>query len=382
MKRPSFDCIVLGLGAMGSSTAYQLALKGKKVLGLEQFTCAHDRGSSHGETRLIRKAYFEHPDYVPLLERSYQLWKELELRSGKKLLHETGLVIFGEEKKSQVLQGVRLSSSQYGISIEEWDYKTIQKRFPQANVSSAFIGLYEKSGGYLEVENCVQTFCEQAGHLGAELHFEEPVSSWKNTESGFEVTTSKGTYYAQQLVITTGSWNGRLLKEANPFLKVHRAPLFWFESQGSFKKEKGVPCFAFDVPEGFFYGFTESGGEVKIALHQPLGLVEDPSREVRSVKPEEAKPVTDFVAEYLKDINPEPTRGVICFYTLSPDTHFILDAIPDCPGGFWAGGFSGHGFKFASLIGEVLSDWVIDGKTRSPVQFLAMERLQGKNNGK
>ncbi|NBX75613.1 MAG: N-methyl-L-tryptophan oxidase [Proteobacteria bacterium] len=377
MKRPSFDCIVLGLGAMGSSTAYQLALKGKKVLGLEQFTCAHDRGSSHGETRLIRKAYFEHPDYVPLLERSYQLWKELELRSRKKLLHETGLVIFGEEKKSQILQGVRLSSSRYGIPIEEWDYKTIQKRFPQANVSSSFIGLYEKSGGYLEVENCVQTFCEQAGHLGSELHFEEPVNSWKKTESGFEVMTSKGTYHAQQLVITTGSWNGILLKEANPFLKVHRAPLFWFESQGKFKKEKGVPCFAFDVPEGFFYGFTESGGEVKIALHQPLELVKDPSREDRSVKPEEAKPVTDFVVEYLKDLNPEPTRGAICFYTLSPDTHFILDAIPDCPGGFWAGGFSGHGFKFASLIGEVLSDWVIDGKTRSPVQFLAMRRLQG-----
>ena len=377
MKRPSFDCIVLGLGAMGSSTAYQLALKGKKVLGLEQFTCAHDRGSSHGETRLIRKAYFEHPDYVPLLERSYQLWKELELRSGKKLLHETGLVIFGEEKKSQVLQGVRLSSRQYGIPLEEWDYKTIQKRFPQANVSPAFIGLYESSGGYLEVENCVRVFCEQADQLGAELHFEEPVISWQKTEYGFEVTTSKVTYYAQQLVITTGSWNGRLLKLANPFLKVHRAPLFWCESQGKFKKEKGVPCFAFDVPEGFFYGFTESGGEVKIALHQPLGLVEDPSREDRSVKPEEAKPVTDFVAKYLKDINPEPTRGVISFYTLSPDTHFILDAIPDCPGGFWAGGFSGHGFKFASLIGEVLSDWVIDGKTRSPVQFLAMERLQG-----
>jgi len=378
MKRPSFDCIVLGLGAMGSSTAYQLASRGKKVLGLEQFTCAHDRGSSHGETRLIRKAYFEHPDYVPLLERSYELWKELEGRSKKRLLQETGLVIFGEEKKSQILQGVRLSSKQYGIPIEEWDFNEIQKRFPQAKVSSDFIGLYERSGGYLEVENCIKAFCDQAVQLGAELHFEEAVSSWKKTESGFEVTTSKGKYISEQLVITMGAWTGHWLKEAAPHLKVHRVPLFWFESQGMFKKEEGVPCFAFDVPEGFFYGFTESGGEVKVTIHQPLGVVEDPSQEERKVRQEEMTPVTRFVSQYLNNLNPEPTRSALCFYTLSPDTHFILDAIPDCAGGYWAGGFSGHGFKFASLIGEVLADWVIEQKTKSPVQFLKMGRIQGR----
>ncbi|MFM8312921.1 MAG: N-methyl-L-tryptophan oxidase [Deltaproteobacteria bacterium] len=375
MKKTAFDCIILGLGAMGSSTAYQLALRGKKVLGLEQFHCAHDRGSSHGETRLIRKAYFEHPDYVPLLERSYQLWKSLESRSQKKLLHETGLVIFGDEKKSEVLQGVRFSSRKYGIPLEEWTSEEIKQKFPQAELESHWVGLFEPTGGYLEVEKCVRTFCEEASKLGAELRFEEPVKSWRKTDYGFEVVTSRGTFVSQKLVMTLGSWTGNLIKESRPFLKVHRAPLFWFESEGLFKKEKGVPCFAFDLPEGFFYGFTESSGAVKIALHRALGEVMDPSKESRDVKPEEAKPVIDFVSRYLRGLKHQPNRSALCYYTLSPDTHFILDEIPNCPGGFWAGGFSGHGFKFSSLVGEVLADWVIQQKTENPVQFLEMKRL-------
>lgn len=377
MKGPVFDCIVLGLGAMGSSTAYQLALRGKKVLGLEQFNCAHDRGSSHGETRLIRKAYFEHPDYVPLLERSYELWKDLESRSRKKLLHETGLLIVGDEKKSEVLQGVRFSSEKYGIPLEEWDYESLKKKFPQAQLSSQMTGLFEPTGGYLEVENCVRAFCAQAIQLGAELHFEERVLSWKKSQHGFEVVTSKGSYVSEQLVVTLGSWTSQFLKETAPYLKVHRVPLFWFESKGLFRKEEGVPCFAFDLPEGFFYGFTESAGEVKVTIHKALGEVENPTEESREVKEEEAAPVISFVSKYLKGVPPKPTRGAICFYTLSPDTHFILDEIPDCPGGFWAGGFSGHGFKFTSLIGEVLADWVIEQKTRSPIDFLRMKRLRG-----
>lgn len=378
MNHPALDCIVVGLGAMGSSTAYQLALKGKKILGLEQFSCAHDKGSSHGETRLIRKAYFEHSDYVPLLERSYVLWKELESRSQKKLLHETGLVIFGDDKKSDVLQGVRFSSKKYGIGIEEWDSKQIRKKFPQAQLPDSYVGAFEKTGGYLEVENCVRVFCEQAVRFGAELHFEEPVVSWKRTEYGFEVVTSKAVYQTEKLVITSGSWTRNLINESSPYLKVHRVPLFWFESKGLFRKEKGVPCFAFDLPEGFFYGFTESGGEVKVTIHRPLGVVENPSAENREIQQQEAAPVLDFVSQYLPEIEPKPTRSALCFYTMSPDTHFILDSVPNCPGAFWAGGFSGHGFKFASLIGEVLSDWITEKDSKNPVQFLKMDRLYGK----
>ncbi|NBT57774.1 FAD-dependent oxidoreductase, partial [bacterium] len=217
-----------------------------------------------------------------------ELWKELELRSHTKLLHETGLVIFGDKKNSEVLRGVRDSSQRYGIAIEEWDPKRIANQFPQAQLPANCVGLFEKTGGYLEVENCVRVSCEQASQLGAELHFQEPVVSWQKNRHGFEVVTSKGRYQSERLVVTAGAWNSRLIQETKPFLRVHRVPLFWFDSKGLFKKEKGVPCFAFDLPEGFFYGFTESGGEVKVTIHRPLGVVENPSEENREVKKEEA----------------------------------------------------------------------------------------------
>lgn len=371
-----FDCIVLGLGAMGSSASYQLAKRKKKVLGLEQFSCAHDRGSSHGETRLIRKAYFEHPDYVPLLERSYELWKELENRSGKRLLHETGLVILGESNQSQVLAGVKQSSQKYGIPVQLWDSQMIHQLFPQAHVPQNYQGIFEKTGGYLEVENCVRAHCEEAAKLGADLRFKEKILGWKKVGSHFEVTTSKANYIAEKILLTAGPWTAGFLKGLEKKFKVHRAPLFWFESNGSFKKEKGVPCFAFDTPEGFFYGFTEKEGMIKLALHLPLQEVPSMDGVERDLTPEDEKPVVDFVKCYLKGINPKPMKKALCFYTMSPDSHFILDRIPQNSGGYFGGGFSGHGFKFSSLIGEVLADWVCEDKTSHPVEFLSMKRFE------
>jgi len=371
-----YDCIVLGLGAMGSSAAYQLSKRKKKVLGIEQFTCAHDKGSSHGETRLIRKAYFEHPDYVPLLERSYELWKELEQVVGKKLLHETGLIILGEKNQSPVLAGVKQSSEKYKIPIQIWDRNTIQKLFPQAHVPENYEGIFEKTGGYLEVENCVRAFCEAALQLGADLRFEEKILGWKKIGSEFEVTTSKGKYFAEKILLTAGPWTASFLKGLEKYFKVHRAPLFWFESKGDFRKENGVPCYAFDTEEGFFYGFTEKDGMIKIALHLPLQEVMTMDGVERKVTFEDEKPVVNFVKKYLKGISPEPKKSALCFYTMSPDTHFILDEIPDKPGGYFGGGFSGHGFKFSSLIGEVLADWVCEGNTRHPVEFLKMKRFK------
>lgn len=375
MKSQHYDCILIGLGAMGSSTAYHLACRKKKVLGIEQFNCAHAFGSSHGETRLIRKAYFEHPDYVPLLEKSYERWEELEKRSRKKLLHQTGLVIFGDPQQSEVIKGVRLSSKRYGIPVEEWRSDVICKRFPQAKVPESYWGLFEPTGGYLEVENCVQTFCEQASELGAHLKFNEKVISWKNTPGGFEVKTGTETYESEKLVITAGPWTASFLKEYSSYFKVHRAPLFWFDSQGQFKKENKVPCFAFDTPEGFFYGFTESGNQVKMALHRALAEVANPEKEDREIGLSELEPMKNFVSRFFPNLDPKPSQSALCFYTQSPDSHFILDEVPHEKGAFFAGGFSGHGFKFSSLVGEVLADWVCEGKTNHPVEFLRMRRL-------
>ncbi len=374
----SFDCIVLGLGAMGSSTVYHLAQKKKKILGLERFSCAHALGSSHGETRLIRKAYFEHPDYVPLLERSYELWFELEKRSSQKLLHQTGLVIFGDPQKSDVLKGVQKSAHKYGIPMEEWGSSDFSKKFSMAKVPPHFRGLFEPSGGYLEVENCVRAHCKEAARIGAELHFEEQIISWNRVGNGFEVRTHRGVYWSEKLVLTLGPWTADLLPTLQQDLKVHRAPLFWFDSQGLLQKEKGVPCFAFDLPEGFFYGFTEITGQFKIALHKPLGFVARPEAESREVLVEEAEPVKQFVSRYFPTFSSSPQKSALCFYTLSPDSHFILDEHSQEPGVYFGAGFSGHGFKFSSLIGEVLADWVVEGRTQNPVDFLKWDRLEKK----
>lgn len=378
MSSHSFDCIVLGLGAMGSSTAYHLSQKKKKVLGIERFSCAHALGSSHGETRLIRKAYFEHPDYVPLLERSYELWFELEKRSHQKLLHQTGLVIFGDPETSEVLQGVQKSAEKYQIPMDQWRTSDFSKKFPMARVPSNFLGLFEPSGGYLEVENCVRIHCQEAAKLGAQLQFEEQILSWRRLKSGFEVQTHRGSYFGEKLVLTLGPWTADLIPQLQGDLKVHRAPLFWFESNGLFEKDKGVPCFAFDLPEGFFYGFTEREGRFKVALHKPLGLVSRPETESREVLVEEMKPVQRFIAQIFPKVSSLPQKSALCFYTLSPDSHFILDEHAHEPGVYFGAGFSGHGFKFSSLIGEVLADWVVDGKTRNPVDFLKWNRLEKK----
>lgn len=376
MKSSFFDCVIIGLGAMGSSTAYQLAKRNKKILGLEQFHCAHALGSSHGETRLIRKAYFEHPDYVPLLERSYQLWEELENRSNKRLLHKTGLAIFGEAEKSEVLKGVKASAEKYHIPVELWDAEVCKSKFSVFNIPGHYQGVFEPSGGYLEVENCVQTFCEEAQKLGAQLQFNEKVLSWRKTQDGFEIKTSNGFYFSDKLILTAGPWMGRILQPIAPFLNVHRAPLFWFASQGKFQKEKGMPCFAFDTEDGFFYGFTEKEGYVKLALHRPLGLVENPETESREILEVESQPVKDFVEQHLKGISSLPEKSALCFYTLSPDSHFLIDKVPEMDGAYFAAGFSGHGFKFTSLVGEVLADWVTQERTKNPVEFLKLNRLR------
>lgn len=370
-----FDTIVIGLGAMGSSTAYYLSQKGKKVLGLEQYSCAHSLGSSHGETRLIRQAYFEHPDYVPLLKESYTLWSDLEKKSKKELLHQTGVVIFGDPQKSLVLRGVRESANQFQIPLQEWSSAQAMRKHPGLIIPDHFQGLFESTGGYLEVEKCVQTFCEEAQKNGAKLCFEEPLLKFEKTSQGFKFTTSKGSYFSEKCVFTCGAWTAKWVPESQKHLRVHRAPLFWFSAPETFKKERGVPCFAFDLEEGFFYGFTAKEGLLKVALHQPLGEVLDPSSEKREVKKEEGDRVRDFVGTYLKEVVPEAKKSELCFYTMSSDQHFILDELHGFPGAFWAGGFSGHGFKFSSLIGKALSEWVVSGQTSYSMDFLSLERF-------
>lgn len=348
------DVIVLGLGAMGSSTAYALAKRGRSVIGLEQFSPRHAQGSSHGATRLIRKAYFEHPAYVPLLDLSYELWDELSAKAGRTLFHRTGLVIYGGPE-SNILKGIRRSAAEFKIPTEELDQAESARRFPAFQLREGDRGIYEPDAGYLEVEPALEAFQTQATALGAQLNFEERVQHWEGDEHGVLVETDKRTYRARKLVITAGPWAGKVLASLGLPLAVHRVPYFWFEAPDSSLESEGFPCFAYDLPEGFFYGFSalpERG--LKVAWHRPQGLT-DPDGVRIPVQTKDAEPLYRFLNAHLRAIPTPAIDSGLCLYTMTPDENFILDTHPNSRHVLLAAGFSGHGFKFASAIGEVLA---------------------------
>lgn len=372
---PAYDTIVLGLGAMGASTAYHLAKHQKKVLGLEQFECAHAKGSSHGATRLIRQAYFEHPDYVPLLRRSYELWDELFKRHGKNYFHKTGVVIYGPENGGKILPGIRLASREHQIPIQEFSAQEASKRFPLLKVPEGYSAILEPGAGFLEVENCVRVHCEEAQKLGATLKFNEEVLGWESTNQSVTVKTTKGSYSASHLVITAGPWSSKILKNFGMSLKVQRVPLYWFEANNEYSESNGFPSFAYDLPYGFIYGFPYKKGEgIKISPHIPGPEVENPTLLDKNSTAEELEPVVKCLREYFPEINPTPIKSAMCMYTMSKDTNFIIDTYPGHPNVHFAAGFSGHGFKFSSVVGEVLTELTLDGKTKSPIDFLRIRK--------
>ncbi|OQR91219.1 hypothetical protein THRCLA_09064 [Thraustotheca clavata] len=380
-----YDVVVLGVGAMGSSTCYHLAKQGYSVLGLEQYEMAHAFGSSHGKTRMVRKAYFEHPNYVPLLQRSYELWDQLAKEYGRQLFHRSGVLLLGPEAKGttelDVLECVRESARQHKLPIENLSREECQNKFPMFKVPQGFVGVFEADAGYVEVEASIVAHIELARKEGAQLHFNEKVHGWiVNSDQSITITTDNASYTAKKLIITAGAWTNQVLKASSVELKVHRVPLFWFPP----KKEMNVfaesndtmPCFAVDSPYGFVYGFPFVNGEgVKVAPHLPGAVLENPSALHRAVLPGEIDPVVNCVNDIMPELQTTPSESAVCMYTMTKDGHFIIDKHPSYQNVVFAAGFSGHGYKFAPVIGEILSDLSIKGSTRHPVDFLRIRNV-------
>lgn len=372
MPQPTLDVIVIGLGAMGSAAAMHMARRGARVLGLERFGPAHDQGSSHGESRLIRKAYFESPAYVPLLERSYALWDELSSLSGATLLHRTGLVLFGNRATTAAAV-----AREHGVAVEHLSPAEARARFPSLRVRSddALEPLFEPGAGWLEVERCVQAHLDAARAASADLRFHEPALAWRvDPSSGqVEVDTGRGLHRAGRLVVTAGAWAPSLLADVGLPLGVRRVVQTWFDASPAHQ----APCFGFDLGDGFFYGFPRVGGRVKVAEHtarQPLARPEDVRREV---VPEDTRRVEDFVRERLPELRTPPVLAKTCLYTMTPDEHFVIDLHPRYPQVAIAAGFSGHGFKFSPVVGEILADLALEGppRTRADAGFLRLSRF-------
>lgn len=370
-----YQVIVVGLGGVGSAALYQLARRGVKALGLDRFPVAHDRGSSHGATRIIRQAYLEHPDYVPLVLRAYELWAELEQRRGEQLFFETGLLQVGP-LQGAVLRGVRTSATTHGLNVTDFTAGEIEARWPGLKIPSGVAGLFEQKAGYLRVEACVRAHVEGAVTLGAEVRLDEPAIAWAADGDGVRVQSERKTYFADQLIIAAGAWSAEVLRELNIPLVVRRKPQYWFAPRDeAYRREGGFPAYLFEMPSGIFYGFPQIDAEgVKVARHSGGDVVADPLALNRELDASDLASVREFCAACLPRLLPDLLRHSVCMYTLTPDEHFIIDAHPLHPRVAFAAGLSGHGFKFTPVLGEALADLAMEGATRLPVGFLSLKR--------
>lgn len=362
-----FDLIVVGLGAMGSAAAAHAASRGRRVLGVEQFQPAHDQGSSHGRSRVIRLAYFEHPAYVPLLRRSYELWRRLEAATGRDLLQITGGLMIGSPDTAVVSGSVR-SAREHQLDHELLDAAELHRRFPAFTPRLETVALYEHEAGSLAPEEAIRAHLDVAADNGAQLHFDERVDDWRVLPSGtIEVRTSRARYAAEKLILAPGAWAGALFKLAWLPLAVEPQQLHWFLPHGgaaAFHRDR-FPIFIWDLGSGTqFYGFPADDQErVKVAFFRSKVTGEDAIREA-------LRPCLPALA------NGELIETVSCKYTLTPDRHFVIGPHPDWPNVTIASPCSGHGYKFASVIGEILADLAIDGTTRHPIDLFDPRRFR------
>jgi sarcosine oxidase len=373
----TFDCIVIGVGGFGGGALYHLARRGCRVLGIERFGVAHDRGSSHGETRIIRQAYFEHPDYVPLLLRAYELWRELESETGQTLMRLHGLLLAGPPD-GEAIPGARLAASRHGLQLENLGADEIRRRFRGFRIPAGFDVVCEPRAGALDVENCVRAHIEQAVARGAVIRTGETVIEWRS--DGLEVTvrTDRASYTAGKLVIAAGAWSAGLIPGFPIPFRVVRKPQFWHETMtADYEASNGTPAYYFELPAGAFYGFPCLDGKlIKVAEHTGGQEIADPLNVDRGIHESDVRPVSEFVRQVLPGVRTEPSRHSICLYTFSPDGHFVVDRHPMHENVVIAAGFSGHGFKFTSVLGEALADLALDGRTEHPIGFLGLGRFR------
>jgi monomeric sarcosine oxidase len=360
-----FDLIVLGTGGVGSAALYHGARRGLACLGIDRFPPAHDRGSSHGESRLIRLSYFEHADYVPMLKRSYELWDKLD----PELLHRSGVTYFGP-LGGQIVEGVLDSARVHELKVDVLDPITV----PHYLAPKGYTALFEAAAGWLPVERCVLEHLDQAVAAGAEHRWGESVVGWQVEGGGVKVTTDKETYRAGALVIAGGAWNAQLLPSFDLPLMVHRKHLHWFRCDDA-RYQSG---FFFDLPHGQFYGFPVQNGRLKVAEHSGGEPVSDPLNCDRSPDPTDSRRVEAFVRDHLPGVTPERLDHKTCFYTRTPDDHFIVDRVPGHDNVAYAAGLSGHGFKFAPALGELLVDLATGETPGVEYRFLGQSRFRGE----
>jgi sarcosine oxidase len=362
-----YNAIVLGLGAMGSATLCQLALRGWRVLGLDQFAQGHSLGSSHGDSRIIRETYFEHPLYVPLVRRAHDLWRELEGRSGAALMTINGGLMIGPRDGS-VVCGTLRSAAEHSLPHEVLTPDATRARFPAFRLAEDLVAVFDPRAGYLDPDACNEAHIDVARGAGAEARFNEPVQHWRPDGEGIRVTTPAGSYLADRLVIAGGGWDAELLRELELPLTVERQPLFWFEPdvEGEQYNRAQFPIYAYEYkPGSICYGFPRLARGVKASVMHDGEISDHPDRVRRTVDESEAEPLRTALRPVLPVLADGTIReSGVCIFTNTPDRDFIIDFHPEYPQVLVSSACSGHGFKFASALGEAHADLLTTGTSR------------------
>src|SRR5580765_4512076 len=364
-----YDVVVIGLGAMGSAASYQLAKHGAKVLGIDQFTPPHKYGSSHGETRITRQAIAEGKEYVPLVLRANEIWREIEAETSAKLYTQTGILIMASnaaEKPNKFVDNTITAAEQYAIKHSELTVDQIKSRFPQFNIQGDEKGYFEDGAGFLNAEACVKAELELAQKYGAELHYAETFVNYLQEADYIVVTTNKGEYRTEKLVFTVGPWVQNILPaKARNVIKIYRQVLYWFEIAGNNEQfdAASFPVFNWEfntAHEDFIYGFPSLDGKsVKVATEQ-YDATTNPTDVDRSVSAEETHVMYErYIKPYLPGLSSNCLKSEVCLYSVAPNWRFLIDFHPENRNVIIASPCSGHGFKHSAAIGEVVSDMAL-----------------------
>ena len=374
---PSYDAIVIGVGGMGSAAVYHLARRGLQVLGLEKHTIPHEMGSSHGYSRMIRYTLQEHPSYVPLVRRSYELWHEMEETAGEELMVTTGSIRAGAPN-SPFFLNAQEACDLHSIPYEILTASEVNKRFPGYQFPEEISSIYQTDGGFLLPERCIATHVQAAERAGADVHTQETVLDWEVRGDGVQVRTDRDTYTAGRLVVTAGPWAANLVPELAAYAVPERQVMGWFQpKRPELYAAEAFPVFGVFTEEGRYYGFpSHAVPGFKIGRAHHLLQKVDPDAIDREVHPEDEDILRQVVNRYFPLAAGKLLDGKTCMYTNTPDGHFMIGTLDGQPQVSVAAGFSGHGFKFASVIGEIMADLAQNGATEHDINLFRLDRFK------